>query len=251
MVTTSSWRARRLAHDHPLGMRLTVASVAAFLVLIPFALLAMLVVGAWPPLHDPDEAVTEALHTFALGHPGWVTASTWWTNIFAPFPLRFGVLVLVIWQLRRGDRRLALWATTTMVVGGLLGVLLKLLVGRNRPELLDPVAQAAGFSFPSGHALNAALAAGVLLLALLPFTRDRRWLRPVLWIAAIVLTVVTGATRVLLGVHFTSDVVGGWVLGIAVVAATTAGFATWREHTGRRATHTVREGVEPEAAMRS
>ena len=53
-----------------------------------------------------------------------------------------------IWLLRRGARRLALWAATTMVVGGLLGPLLKLLVGRDRPDLLDPVARAAGLLVP-------------------------------------------------------------------------------------------------------
>jgi membrane-associated phospholipid phosphatase len=40
--------------------------------------------------------------------------------------------------------------------------------------------------------------------------------------------VVTGLCRMALGVHWTSDVVGGWVLGIAVVAATSAAFRTWR-----------------------
>ncbi|MEU7585906.1 phosphatase PAP2 family protein [Micromonospora sp. NPDC049230] len=240
-----SWRHRRLDPDHPLGLRLTLAASAAFLVLVPFALLALLVLGAWAPLHRLDTAVTAGLHGYALEHPAWVVLMRIWSEVFAPMPLRAVTLLLVIWLLRRGARRLALWVTTTMVVGGLFGPLLKLLVGRDRPELLDPVARAAGYSFPSGHALNATLTAGVLLLVLLPYA-GRGLGRAALWVAALLLTVVTGLSRVALGVHFTSDVLGAWLLGVAVVAATTAAFTSWRAHTGLRPVQPARDGVAPE-----
>ncbi|SCL14822.1 undecaprenyl-diphosphatase [Micromonospora rhizosphaerae] len=243
-----SWRTRRLDPNHSLGLRLTLASIAAFLVLVPFALLALLVLGSWPPLFRLDASVTDALHRYALDHPAWVRLMSGWTDVFAPWPLRIAALVVVAWLLVRRARRLALWVVTTMAVGGLLGALLKLLVGRHRPDLLDPVARAAGFSFPSGHALNATLAAGVLLLVFLPFAHDRRPLRWALWTAAVLIAVVTGISRIALGVHWTSDVLGGWLLGIAVVAATTAAFTTWRTRTGRRPVRTAREGIAPELA---
>jgi undecaprenyl-diphosphatase len=222
-----SWSARRLDPDRSLGLRLTVAAVAAFLVLVPFSLLALLVLGSWTPLHRLDEQVTVTLHAYAVGHPGWVDLMTAWSAVFAPWPLRMGALALVIWLARRGARRLALWVITTMVTGGLLGVGLKLLVGRDRPDLLDPVTRAAGYSFPSGHALNAALAAGVLLLVVLPMARSP-WARGTVWAAAATVAVVTGLSRVAIGVHYSSDVLGGWLLGAAVVAATAAGFTAWR-----------------------
>lgn len=223
-----------------LGLRLTTASLVALLVLVPFALLAVLVTGGWSPLHDLDERVTDALHSWALGHPHWTAANLWLTNIFDPNPLRVAALGLVIWLLRRRARRLALWVVTTMAVGGLLGVLLKLLVGRHRPDLLEPVARAAGFSFPSGHALNAALTAGVFVLVLLPVARGaKRW---VLWGAAVAVTVLTGLSRIVLGVHWTSDVVAGWLLGIAVVTATAAAFPRIRPEP------VVEEGLEPDLA---
>jgi undecaprenyl-diphosphatase len=221
-----------------LGPRLTTASVLAFLVLVPFALIAALVAGGWTPLHDLDRAVTDSLHSWALGHPHWTKATAWWTTIFDPTPLRIAALGLVIWLRRRHAKRLALWAATTMVVGGVLGVVLKLLVGRHRPDLLDPVARATGFSFPSGHALNAALTAGVFVLVLLPVARGaRRWL---LWGAAIAVTVLTGLSRIVLGVHWTSDVVAGWLLGIAVVAVTAVAFPRLSRQP------VVEEGLEPE-----
>ncbi|GAA3771052.1 phosphatase PAP2 family protein [Micromonospora maritima] len=247
-VRERSWRARRLDPDHSLGLRLTLAATAAFLVLVPFALLALLVLGAWPPLLRLDASVTDAFHGYALDHPAWVQVMTVWTHALGPGPLRVAAAVVVVWLLRRGAPRLAVWVVVTMLVGGLLGALLKLLVGRDRPELLDPVARAAGYSFPSGHALNAALAAGVLLLVFLPFARDSRAGRVALWTAAALVMVVTGLSRIALGVHWTSDVVGGWVLGVAVVAATAASFATWRTSTGRRTARPLREGIEPELA---
>jgi undecaprenyl-diphosphatase len=222
----SPWRARRADPNHRLGLRLTVASIAAFLVLVPFGLLAVLIAGDWAPLHRMDQAVTNTLHSGMVGEPGPVLAMKIWCYVFDPNTLRLAALVLVIWLIRRRAHRMALWVTTTMVVGGLLGILLKLLIGRHRPDLLDPVARAAGYSFPSGHALNVALASGVFLLVLLPLARRRQ--RILLWVAAVVATVVTGLCRIALGVHWTSDVVGGWVLGLAVVAATAAAFATWR-----------------------
>ena len=232
----SSWRARRLDPGGALGLRLTVAAVAAFLILVPFALLAVLVAGRWEPLHRLDLTITDAVHSAVLGHHGLVRAMVVWCYVFDPNSLRAAALVLVIWLLRRRARRMALWVATTMAAGGLLGAGLKLLVGRHRPDLLDPVARATGYSFPSGHALNAALAAGVFLLVLLPVIGDGRGRRAALWIAALTVTVVTGVCRVALGVHWSSDVLGGWILGAAVVAATAAAFATWRD----RPSHPVR-----------
>lgn len=222
------------------GLRLTTAAALTFLTLVPFTLLAALVAGGWAPLHDLDEGVTNSLHSWALSHRGWTGAALWWTTVFSPNPLRLAALLLVIWLIRRGARPLALWVTTTMVVGGVLGGVLKLLVGRIRPDLLDPVARAAGHAFPSGHALNATLTAGVFVLVLLPVVREgRRWL---LWGAAIVLAVLTGLTRVVIGVHWTSDVVAGWLLGVAVVAATAAAFTPLRPGA------VVEEGLDPELA---
>ena len=233
--------------DRSLGLRLGVAAGLAVLLLVPFALLAAVVAGGWAPLRDADAAVTDALHGYALDHPGWVDAMVVLTNVFSPMVLRVAVLVLVIWLVRRlHATRVAWWAGVTMAAGGLLGVLLKLLVGRDRPDLLNPVAQAAGYSFPSGHALNGALAAGVFLLVLLPFTAGRPGRRAALWAGALAVPLISGLTRIGLGVHYTSDVVAGWLLGVAVVAATAAAFDRWRVRSGRRPARATGEGVEPE-----
>ncbi|MBL6278706.1 phosphatase PAP2 family protein [Micromonospora fiedleri] len=210
----------------------------SLLTFLPFALLAGLVLNGWPPLHRLDATVTEHLHGYAVAHPLWVRVMSVWTDAFAPMPLRVAALFLVLWLVRRGARRLAVWAVTTMVVGGLLGPLLKLLVGRARPELPDPVAEAPGLAFPSGHALNAMLAAGVLVVVFLPrpstparagqpATGAGPGVQAAVWLGALLIALVTGFSRVALGVHWSSDVLAGWLLGLAVVIATTAALGVW------------------------
>ena len=220
-------------------MRLSVASALSVLLLGPFALLAIFVAGRWEPLHDFDAAVSGSVHAWAVDHPAVVDAMEVWSLVFSPMALRAAALVLVVWLFRRHATRAAWWVIATMTAGGLLAALLKLLVERDRPSFLDPVARAAGYSFPSGHAANAALTCAVFLLVLIPLGRRRS----MLWTAAIVITVVTGVARIGLGVHYTSDVVAGWLLGAAVATITAVAIG---ERSTRVRTARVRDasGVE-------
>jgi membrane-associated phospholipid phosphatase len=161
-----------------------------------------------------DARVADALHTVALAHPGLVRAMLVWSLLFEPNVLRVLALVLAIVLYVRHRRRLAAFVAVTMTAGSLLGVLLKVLIRRPRPVFADPVAHASGYAFPSGHALNVAVAAGIVLV-LLRF----RW--PV-WVVAGAAVAITGFCRVALGVHWTTDVVGGWLLGAVVVAVAAA-----------------------------
>ncbi|GAA0444297.1 phosphatase PAP2 family protein [Actinoplanes capillaceus] len=195
-----------------LEARAGVTAGVAVLPLVPFALLAALVVGGWEPLHSFDRSVTDRLHGAALDSPALTTAMTWWTNVFQPNVFRLAALLLVIWLVRRGARRPAVWVAVTTAVGGLLGGGIKLLVGRDRPDLLEPVARAVGYAFPSGHALNAAVGMAVFVV-IFPHVRA-------LWVAAVLIPVGTAVSRVVLGVHWTSDVVAGLLLGAVVPAIT-------------------------------
>ncbi len=213
-----------------LGLRLGLGALSAVLFAIPFSLLAVLVLGRYEGLERADRAVADAFHSRVLPHPwlvstfdvlGVVTHPNVWRAVAA-------VIAVVLW--RRGRRRLVAWLVTTMTVGGLLGPLLKLLVARARPSFPDPVATASGYSFPSGHALNSMLFALVLVVLAHPVTRGAR--RAAVWVAAVLIVVVTGVDRLALGVHFASDVLAGWVVGVATVAGTTAAFAVWRTREG-------------------
>jgi undecaprenyl-diphosphatase len=228
-------------HDNSPAVRLTVASAGAVVLLVPFALLAALIVGNSSRLHGLDQRITDALHGFALRHDWWVLLMEVWSWVFDPNVWRVAALGLVIWLVRRGAKPLAWWVAITMVTGGVLNAVLKLLIGRDRPELLEPVSHAVGYAFPSGHALNNALGAAVFLLVLLPVVRARK----TLWAAAVLIPLVTAVSRVALGVHWASDVVAGLLLGVAVAAITSTAFLARRR---QRNPEVLTEGLEPEIA---
>ncbi|TDU80299.1 phosphatase PAP2 family protein [Streptomyces sp. KS 21] len=235
---------RRGGPDARFGARLAVTSAATALAAVPFSLALVLVESGWAPLHRLDQGAAERLHRSVLGHPAWVRVLEFLTQVvWGPLTMRLLVAAAVVWLLRRRALRLAAWAACTTTVGGLVGLLAKNAVERARPHLPDPVAHAPGFSFPSGHAMTATTSCAVLLLVLIPLV-PRAW-RPLPWVLAAASVIGVGFTRVALGVHWVSDVVGGWLLGLAVVTATAFAFEAWRSDIGRPRT-TPAQGLEPE-----
>ncbi|MFE9809725.1 phosphatase PAP2 family protein [Streptomyces sp. NPDC005227] len=242
-VRTLRERRRREA-DRRFGARLLASAAVAAVAAVPFGLLLVLVEGQWQPLRRLDSGAAHSLHTTALAHPAWTSTLRFLSDwVWDPTTLRTAVAVLTVWLLYRRAWRLAAWSAVTAVAGGVIGLLVKTVVERARPSLEDPVAQAPGFSFPSGHAMTATTSFAIFLLVLLPMV-PRSW-RMVCWYVAGLSVVGVGFTRVALGVHWFSDVVGGWLLGLAVVALTAWAFEAWRADAGRGHAD-VSEGLEPE-----
>ncbi len=155
--------------------------------------------------------------------PGDVSISQWLQNIdfsglkplmrFAPYAV--GLAVLICLKLWLRSRRLELiFIASTASAAGLIGWLLKLLVGRPRPdaELVQIWVGTIGSGFPSGHVACAAVIGGFIfyLAPRLVKTPAARWFLRAL-LAAIILSI--GLSRLYLGAHWASDVVGGLVLG--------------------------------------
>ncbi|MFJ3839667.1 phosphatase PAP2 family protein [Streptomyces sp. NPDC090054] len=234
----------RSGPDAAFGTRLVLTVAATAAVSVPFVLALVLVESRWPPLYRLDRDTAERLHRAALEDPDRVRVLEFLTGVlWDPVTMRLLVALLVIWLLRRRAWRLAAWAAVTATAGALIGFLTKNVVERARPHLPDPVSHAPGFSFPSGHAMTAMVSCAVLLLVLLPLVPPAWRFLP--WALAVTSVLGVGYTRVALGVHWVSDVVGGWLLGLVVVTATTLVFEAWRADAGRRRTG-VGEGLEPE-----
>ncbi|MTE21963.1 phosphatase PAP2 family protein [Streptomyces sp. TRM43335] len=186
------------------------------------AVLVVLVTAGWDPLLGLDARVTSALHRTAHAEPGWTRFNRVLTDwVWDPWTMRALLLVTVVWLLVRGASRLALWVACAAVAGTVLQQGLKALLDRDRPRWPRPVDSADFAALPSGHAMTAALTFG-LLLWLVRLRAARRAVRlAVLWVGVVSVAGV-GFTRVYLGVHWPTDVLTGWLLGIAVAAATAA-----------------------------
>ncbi|MGW7518981.1 phosphatase PAP2 family protein [Streptomyces sp. NPDC054796] len=188
------------------------------------ALLIALVTTGWAPLLEADRRVAGELHESALAHPGWTRANRILTDwVWDPWTMRLLLAVAVLRLWWRSHRTLAVWVAGTAAVAAGIQQLLKALIGRERPEWQQPVDTAHYAAMPSGHALSAALVC-VLLLWLL----HRAAVRPGLWRLALLLACVSMAgvsfTRVMLGVHWLTDVLVGSLLGIGLALASVAGW---------------------------
>jgi undecaprenyl-diphosphatase len=192
-----------------------------------------------------DENVAESVHEVVRGSDFLIALSTVVSFLGVPgwFFLLIGATSLWLW--RRGDRRLAIYLVSTNLIGGAIDTVVKVVVDRPRPEFEEPIAHAIGKSFPSGHAMATTVGYGSLLLVFMPFipARARSWAIGgyFVWVAMMC------ASRLGLGVHFLSDVLGGFVLGLAWLAAATAAFNIWRVERRKKPVE-VLEGVEPEVA---
>jgi undecaprenyl-diphosphatase len=182
------------------------------------AVLVALVLIRWKPLMALDRAVASALHRSALGHPVLTHLNRVLTDwVWDPWTMRALLVATVGWLLWRGERLLAVWVVVVGAVGTAAQQGLKAAVGRRRPTWPDPVDSAHYAAFPSGHAVTATVVCGLLLWLLHRYGAGR-----VVWRVAVTVSVVSvvgvGLTRIWLGVHWPSDVVGGWLLGALMVA---------------------------------
>ncbi|MFF2200500.1 phosphatase PAP2 family protein [Streptomyces sp. NPDC058145] len=200
----------------------TAARVAAALA-VCCALLLAVVVLRWRPLLVLDGDISITTHRWAVSDHGVTHAFRVLTDwVWDPLTMRLVCAAAAVWL---GWRRAAWWTALWLAVAVALATILqqgvKTAVGRPRPAWPNPVDSAHYAAFPSGHAMTATVVCGLLLWLL-----HRRGAGRALWRTAVAAAAVSvagvGLTRVWLGVHWPSDVLGGWLLGALVVAVAVA-----------------------------
>lgn len=208
-------------------MRLALLLAASFLVLVAGAWLLGEVVQAATGTHA--QRLDSPVARFAAAHrAGWLTTAMrvvtacGSSSVLVPLVLLVGATLGVR---RRSWFPLAFLAVT-QVGAILLYDVAKVLVGRPRPSLLPLVATATGYAFPSGHSTQAVAIWGafaVLAAPVLPSAAAR-------WVAvgsSAAVAALIGLSRVYLGVHWTTDVIGGWLLGAAWLALVVRHTRAW------------------------
>jgi undecaprenyl-diphosphatase len=139
-------------------------------------------------------------------------------------------IAMVLFHRRR--RRTAALVTVTMAGAAMLSGGVKALVGRPRPVVAVVVDRAPGHSFPSGHALTSFVAVGRLVLLVWPACSARQ--RVLLLGSATLVVTAIGFSRLALGVHFLTDVLGGWLLGGLWLIGSWRLVSRWRRGSFRR-----------------
>ena len=216
-VATGPSRARRLARG--------VGAMVLFTV--PVLFLGYAVRQKLDPLIRFDEDVIRATTTATREH-GLSGLFLFIQAVSQPWVVYIAATVVCLWTwLRKGLRNRALWAFVTMMVSWNVGLQAKSLVGRARPVVQDPISHAPGYSFPSGHAFNIAVVATVMVFLLWPLLS--RTGRRVAVAVAVLVVLVVGLDRLMVGAHFPSDVLAGYVLGVGIT------FSSWLGFIGKKA----------------
>jgi undecaprenyl-diphosphatase len=172
--------------------------------------LAMLLLGRGPI----DREVYHAL--YAGGYPALIILARVFTTLGEPTVLIGAGFVIAGWLWLHGRGRFALGLLLVILVGRGLSEVQKYWIARARPDLEPHLVMVKTSSFPSGHATSSMILYLTLALGLAAAPRWRRAAAA----AAIVLSLLIGTSRVMLGVHWPSDVIGGWSFGALWVLLT-------------------------------
>ena len=236
---------RRLDPVQRYGARLTLFGLAILLVALPFGtLLGQVITDGPATAWDSDFA--EWLHEVVAGREWLINVLDVISFLGKPIWLFVVIGLPCLWLAHHRHWHLVMFLVVTSISGGIIDTIVKVVVARPRPLLDHPVSSARGHSFPSGHSMSAMVCYGALLLTFAVVLSPAGRRRAI--VATLVLVGAIGVSRLALGVHYVTDVLGGFVLGIAWLCASVAAWEIWREDRGLRRTKPMVEGVEPEEA---
>ena len=214
------------------GILCAVAGAAA--ALFAFAMIAEEVVEG--DSHAFDEAVLLAFRvpgdTADPIGPAWLEiVVSDFTALGSTTVLTVITLIVAGFLITDGKRAAALFVLAAVAGGGALSYLLKIGFDRPRPDLVGHLVNVHTLSFPSGHAMGAAVTY-LTLGALIVRTESRRRVKAYVLGVAIGLTLLIGLSRIYLGVHWPTDVLAGWCAGSAWALISWI-VALWLQRRGR------------------
>jgi undecaprenyl-diphosphatase len=217
VASTARSTKKRLRNLDRTELGLLVGGLALLLLLFAFSRLADVVVEGETQAFD--ERVLRALRdaqdpSKPIG-PWWLPgAALDVTALGSGVVLGLTVVAVAGFLLLQGMYRTALFVFAANTGGWLLNVALKELYQRARPQIVPHLREVLPLSFPSGHAMTSA-AVYLTLGALLMRISERRVTKIYCMVVAMLATFLVGASRVYLGVHYPTDVIAGWLVGLS------------------------------------
>lgn len=202
-----------------LHYRLLAVALTLFLTVIA---LGFAVTAGW--LHGFDIAAAHALNLEHGRSPEWLISVMWWISWTCGGAQRYifiAILSVVLWRWWGWIAGVAMGASAWL--SNYTSETLKLFFARARPDLVPQLDPQSNFSYPSGHSTSAAVVY-ILFIMLVPQARHPAWQA-----TAAALIILTGISRINMGVHWATDVLGGWMLG-ASFALLAGAIIAWREH---------------------
>ncbi|HMJ07209.1 MAG TPA: phosphatase PAP2 family protein [Chthoniobacterales bacterium] len=220
---------RRLSPEGAFGLHLT---LGLLIMLVGFWCFAEIAEDLKPgaAIAFQDEQVTNWCHAHASPQ---ITRAARIGTTFGSIgflSVASAICALALLRARAWDRLLAL--ACTMIGGSLLNIALKHFFQRQRPVLENPLVTLTSYGFPSGHAMGATLLYG--LLALFAVSSFRSGAKRVLAaVFAVVLILMIGLTRIYLGAHYLTDVLGAFAAGAVWLAFSWTAAETLRKRRHR------------------
>ncbi len=196
-----------------------------------FAAAAALLIFGWLAAHvwfgetlRFDAAVRGVVHAWAS--PGLTYAMRGITYLGSSVFLVV-VAVVLVWRLRAQGRGRAAAVFVLAAAGAeALDQILKLIFQRVRPEAFFQYPEPFGYSFPSGHSFTSCAFYGVAAAVVTARYRSRA-AKAAVWVSVALMVLLIGLSRIYLGVHYPSDVLGGYAAAVVWVAAVRAGYEVW------------------------
>ncbi|WP_050615272.1 phosphatase PAP2 family protein [Bacillus testis] len=108
-------------------------------------------------------------------------------------------------------RRYGFFLLLTSATGSAFNLMLKNMIQRERPDIF-PIIEESGYSFPSGHSMGSLIFYATLAIILAKISR-RKWVDSIIIAFFVLLVLAIGISRIYLGVHYPSDVIGGYTAG--------------------------------------
>jgi len=183
------------------------------------------------PLTAVDREIAVWLHLHATPT---LTEAMKFISLLASWPVVTAIfLFMALYFVQERSRYHLLALMLTIPIGMLMNAMLKYAFHRSRPAWDDPILMIGSFSFPSGHAMAATLLYGFLAAFVVRKVQAWRW-RVLAVLAAGLLIVLIGFSRLYLGVHYLSDVLAGMAAGTAWLALCLIAVGALRRHRVQR-----------------